>query len=73
MSFQSVSEMFLKGDIQSESDFHSLAFTTFAKTFTSRLGVSDITALLKNGKEDFLAHVKAYDTMGNEIEGLWDH
>lgn len=38
--------------------------------FSSRVG-TDIGKLLLNGKEDFLAQAKAYDSMGNEVP-LWE-
>ncbi len=31
------------------------------------MGVNEIGKLLEKGKEDWIAHAKSYDTMGNEI------
>ena len=43
-----------------------MAYAQFSKIFATRVGL-DISKLFKNGREDFLTHVKAYDAMGNEI------
>lgn len=66
MTFYSTAELFLKGEIKTIQDFQGIAYSQFSKTFASRAG-SDISLLLKNGREDFLANAHAYDSMGNEI------
>jgi len=38
LTFTSITDFFLKGEIKSEQDLHSHAFSTFSKIFTSRVG-----------------------------------
>ena len=70
LTFQNVSEIFLKGEIKSQAELSATAFAQFSKILTTRAGQADIQKLLQNGKEDFIASAKSYDAMGNEVD-IW--
>lgn len=46
LTFNSFSEIFLKGEIKSDAEVNATAFSQFQKIFTSRAGQSDISKLM---------------------------
>jgi len=70
LTFQNVSDIFLKGEIKSQAELSATAVAQFSKIFTSRSGQVELSKLMINGKDDFLAIAKAYGAMGNEVD-IW--
>jgi len=67
LTFDSVADLLLRGEIDSLQTFHALAYSQFSRTFSSRAGVSDMTLVLPRGKDSFIASAIAYDSMGNVV------
>jgi hypothetical protein len=67
LTFDSMAELLLKGEIDSSLAYHSLAYSQFSRIFASRAGVSDLTKVLPGGKDTFAADAIAYDSMGNVV------